>query len=162
MVSSGINYSDSYSHAFLYLLPNTIYFEVEKGGNPPPQIFVNWSLENLILYHKTSLNLTALANVVHIGDNFMVNYTFTFRGESSWLNSAYIGGAYWNVSIDNITVTHLLDSGYIYKSSFNAFYIDGVLSKNIGPYDSVHFQPEEYSPSSFEFVIVTADYTNIG
>lgn len=153
------NFTENYTN----LLPSGGIFHNIVGNPSTPSFTVNWTMNYLVTTDYENYDSKVSSTIVHIGTSFDANYTGILHLESYWLNGQNIDGKHWDTSF-NLVVKHLLVSGIEFNSTYNAFYVNGILINNPREYTDYTFSLFVNSKidNNVSVTIVTNDYTNIG
>lgn len=128
-----------------------------------PNITISWGLSNVVTEGHKSEDFSSTARVTYLDNSYDANYTFIITSGQNWLNGIKVDGNSWDTVL-NVSANHLLDTGAFYASNYNAFYVNGILSKSVEDYQSVnttYFISSGSQSGQFTFTIVTNDYTDL-
>lgn len=120
-------------------------------------------MSNVVTVGHKPEDFSSTATVTYLDNSYNANYTFVITAIPNWLNGINVDGYAWDTTI-NASASHLIDTGGFYGSNYNAFYINGILIKSIGNYQSVnstYFISSGSQGGSFAFTLVTNGYTNL-
>ena len=147
---------------YAFSLPSNGTFYV-LGDPNVPEISISWNIGDIVMVSYTRESFNSTAKIVYLDGSFDANYDFTITTDGNWLNGNNVDDYSWDTVL-NVSASHLLNTGTFYGSNYNAFYINGKLSRSVEDYQSINTTYLISSGSQsgpFTFTIVTNDYTDL-